>query len=129
MFVQNRLLASLIGAQRDEASRNLMACGRPIILQAGERARMDIAIEWAGKAHPDPENVFGSIADALFFNDKDLDGSFTSAPSSDKKGKVRVSIKVSESSSPLPYPTHARAFARKTRKERHTLEGEEEALR
>jgi len=33
---------------------------------------MAIHIYWRGDAHADPENVFGSIADALFANDKYL---------------------------------------------------------
>lgn len=43
---------------------------------ANRRARMDIKIYWADNAHGDPENIFGSIADALFKNDKNLAGSF-----------------------------------------------------
>jgi len=38
--------------------------------------RMHIHIYWRGDAHADPENVFGSIADALFSNDKYLAGTF-----------------------------------------------------
>lgn len=41
-----------------------------------ERAHMDIFCTWQNDAHPDAENVFGSIADALFHNDKKLSGSF-----------------------------------------------------
>lgn len=33
---------------------------------------MHIHIYWRGDAHGDPENVFGSIADAMFHNDKYL---------------------------------------------------------
>lgn len=53
---------------------------------------MDISILWKDNAHGDAENVFGSIADALFKQDKWLDGSFESRVSDDKVGRVKVSI-------------------------------------
>ena len=53
---------------------------------------MDIQIWWKNEAHADGENVFGSIADALFKNDKKLDGSFENKGSSSKEGSVKVQI-------------------------------------
>ena len=53
---------------------------------------MDLTIRWKHNAHGDPENIFGSIADSLFFQDKDLDGSFESAVSEDGHGLVEVVI-------------------------------------
>lgn len=58
-----------------EAARNYAALGKPLVL-ATRRARMDIVVTWSDGKHGDPENVFGSIADALFHNDKYLAGSF-----------------------------------------------------
>lgn len=52
--------------------------------------RMDIMIHWKNNAHADPENVFGSIADALFKQDKYVKGSFDFVH--DGRGMVEVSI-------------------------------------
>lgn len=40
------------------------------------RMYMKIHIYWKGYHHSDPENVFGSIADSIFQNDKYLAGAF-----------------------------------------------------
>lgn len=56
-------------------------------------ARMDLLITWSDKAHGDPDNIFKGIADSLFSNDKNLDGSFSSAMSAEHKGLVVVVIK------------------------------------
>lgn len=53
---------------------------------------MDIDIEWGSGVHGDAENVFGSIADALFKQDKYLNGSFNGDDALDKVGKVNVFI-------------------------------------
>ena len=74
---------------------NLAKETKPIQLSKAP-ARMDIKIFWKNRAHGDPENVFGSIADALFANDKNLDGSFTSHMSQDAKGRVEVEIRIIE---------------------------------
>ena len=68
--------------------------GKPIELESLEKAHMDIKIWWKNEAHADGENVFGSIADALFKNDKKLDGSFASERSPDNKGCVKVIINI-----------------------------------
>jgi Holliday junction resolvase RusA-like endonuclease len=44
--------------------------------------------------HADPDNVFKGIADALFKNDKFLDGSFVSDYAPDSKGRVEISITI-----------------------------------
>jgi len=67
---------------------------KPIKLNVPGKAVMDIRIFWKDNTHGDPENIFGSIADALFFNDKNLDGSFKSEIAEDKKGKVEVFITI-----------------------------------
>lgn len=57
-------------------------------------AHMDLKIEWANGKHADPESVFGSIADALFENDNNLDGSFVAKMALDGIGKVEISISI-----------------------------------
>lgn len=49
---------------------------KPLTIPPGYKAQMDLKIWWGSGVHGDPENVFGSIADALFKNDKYLAGSF-----------------------------------------------------
>jgi len=53
---------------------------------------MEIYIEWKDNRRGDPENIFGSIADALFDNDKFLAGSFDFNPEPTGAGRVRVRI-------------------------------------
>jgi hypothetical protein len=55
------------------------------------KCRMDIHIYFSSDSHGDPENIFGSIADALFIQDKRLIGSFDF--DHDKQGRVEVTIK------------------------------------
>jgi len=50
---------------------------------------MNIQIFWHGENHGDPDNVFKGIADALFADDKHLDGSFNSQH---QKGDPRVEV-------------------------------------
>lgn len=78
----------------DIANVAILHHGKPIILLNDQKAQMDIRIFWKNGAHGDPENVFGSIADALFFNDKNLDGSFESARAPDGKGRVEAEISI-----------------------------------
>ena len=72
---------------------------KPICLGPGESAFMSIAIRFCGGVHGDPENVFGSIADALFDNDKRLSGAFfdvTDFMRPDEWADVAVKIEVFE---------------------------------
>lgn len=78
-------------ALRKHMERNIVDWAHPIVLGKNQYARMDIAIGWAKENHADPESVFGSIADALFENDKHLSGSFSFVHSADK-GYVDVQI-------------------------------------
>lgn len=64
------------------------------LIKGTPKARMDVKIYWANEKHADPESVFGSIADAIFENDRHLDGSFKAIHSKDKKGRVEVKIKI-----------------------------------
>lgn len=53
---------------------------------------MHLRIFWKNNAHGDPENIFGSIADAIFINDKNLNGSFTGEVCPEGRGRVEVTI-------------------------------------
>ena len=66
---------------------------KPIEIKAG-KVRMDLKIFWKDGTHADAENVFGSIADALFVNDKKLDGSFEGSRAPDGKGRVEAIITI-----------------------------------
>ena len=45
-------------------------------IQGTPNASMKVDICWSNEHHGDAEGIFGSIADALFFNDKELTGCF-----------------------------------------------------
>lgn len=76
-----------------EAKKLSEASAKPINL-GEQKAVMDIKILWASEAHGDPDNIWKGIADALFVNDKNLDGSFESCVADNKKGRVHVRIEV-----------------------------------
>ena len=59
---------------------------------SASKARMDVRIFWMNGIHGDPDNIFKGLADALFKNDKFLDGSFESNYSPDGKGRVEIDI-------------------------------------
>lgn len=71
--------------------RNIGKLGKPFTSSQEIPARMDIVITWKNEAHGDSENVFGSIADALFKQDKYLAGSFDWRPACGA-GSVEVMI-------------------------------------
>lgn len=77
-----------------EAAKNYALLGKPLVL-ATRRARMDIVIVWSDGHHGDPENIFGSIADALFHNDKYLSGSFD-FKDEPGEGQVDILLTISE---------------------------------
>lgn len=82
------------GAEAQALDQNIAKYGKPIVLEDCT-ATMDIQIAWKDGHHGDPENIFGSIADALFHNDKNLYGSFS--PLEGKTGgEVRCIISVSD---------------------------------
>lgn len=70
---------------------------KAIKLAEGEKAFMYCIINWKNKGHADPDNVWKGIADALFFDDKHVDGGFFSRVSKDGKGKVSVHLLIGES--------------------------------
>lgn len=99
---KNYIIKSFIGHlhQRGEeaavelANTTILHQDKPIIVFNNQKPRMDIKIFWKNGKHADAENVFGSIADALFVSDKELDGSFESHKAEDGKGRVEVEITI-----------------------------------
>lgn len=94
--VQTAYLDTLKGNQHAQriAAMNMAKFGKPIVIDDQHKsAKMDIVIAWANEKHGDPENIFGSIADALFVNDEHLVGSFD-AYHDDVAGSVEVKIKL-----------------------------------
>ena len=65
---------------------------QPLTTKISARARMAITIFWVNGVHADPDNIFKGLADALFRQDKFLDGAFESHYASDGKGRVEVEI-------------------------------------
>ena len=95
-YVQNALLKSGLPIDLiDRFNKSLAFKGKPIELEKGQHARMDLLIAWKDGHHGDPENIFGSIADALFVNDKNLWGSFSPLVG-EHGGKVVCIITVSD---------------------------------
>lgn len=83
---KDHVIRSFIDSMTDETEKrnailNVSRYGKPIVIQKTDHAIMVLKITWSNKAHGDPENVFGSIADALFKNDKNLDPWVVSAMS------------------------------------------------
>lgn len=99
-YVQLQFLGAVreqTGPDEWNAGKRRLACGKkPIALPAGATAEMSIHIRWKNGAHADPENVFGSIADALFENDKYLAGSFGFDHSENGIGRTEVHIAISK---------------------------------
>ncbi len=98
-YVQAALQPHLIALAADmpviDAKKILKGGGRylkPITLSGD--LRMDIMIFWADETHADPESIYGSIADAIFVDDKHLKGSFDFSHAEDKKGRVEVKITI-----------------------------------
>ena len=75
------VIATLIDTARETEAwpmilRNIGLTGKPFSTKKERPMRMDLMIHWGSGQHGDPENIFGSIADALFKQDKYLAGSF-----------------------------------------------------
>lgn len=68
--------------------------GKPIVMDKSQRAHMHLHIVWADETHGDPENIFGSVADALFKNDKHLAGSFDFEHSKNKRSRIDITIQI-----------------------------------
>ncbi len=91
-YVQKNLILSNL---EDDAiiriRNNMLRFGKPLDI-GKTKARIDIKIFWKNGSHGDPDNIFKGIADALFLNDRNLDGSFESSIAEDGKPKVEVII-------------------------------------
>ena len=74
------------------AENTLLTELQPFSTSSAEKARMDVRIFWRNGIHGDPDNIFKGIADALFKNDKFLDGSFEARNTLDGRGRVEVDI-------------------------------------
>ena len=74
------------------AGNTLLTDLQPFKTSAASKARMDVRIYWMNGIHGDPDNIFKGVADALFKNDKFLDGSFESHYSPDVKGYLEIDI-------------------------------------
>lgn len=57
-----------------------------------QRGFMSINITWNKENHGDPESIFGSIADALWENDKHLDGMFTAQHGNIPQVKIMLKV-------------------------------------
>lgn len=66
--------------------------GKPIRKSKQFSASMHIHITWASEVHGDPENIFGSIADSLFEDDKHVEGGMTFEHGTTKDASVKVTI-------------------------------------
>lgn len=92
--VERAFLGALSKEELEEANRNIVKYDRAIVIPKGVKAYMSIMCTWKNEAHPDAENVFGAIADALFFNDKKLTGAFDFMEKPGAYGSVEVIIKI-----------------------------------
>ncbi len=91
--VQQAFINSMSQAGRDMMEKDFYP-GKPIRLANGEHALMRLRIKWKDNTHGDPENIFGSVADALFENDKNLDIGTVSVKA--KEGRIGVTIYIFE---------------------------------
>lgn len=91
-FVGSAFIESIISDPylRTHYAKNAVKYGKPIVVAPNAGALMKLKIYWKNEAHADPESVFGSIADALFENDKHLNGEFKYFHSDE--GRVEVEI-------------------------------------
>jgi len=94
--IQPHLVAMALDL-REKDQRKLIKGNRYLkpISDVADKIRMDIMIHWADETHGDPESIFGSIADALFIQDKHLAGDKDFCHAPDKKGFVEVKISFS----------------------------------
>lgn len=97
-FVLVKFLESLDATEDYDTHRiceyNLAKFGKPIVLGKVEHAILCLKFLWANNGHGDPENCLGSIADALFWNDKNVDVHTESFDDPVCKGQTFVSIRI-----------------------------------
>jgi hypothetical protein len=99
-FVVSRLFSALDEAKDFDTynicSANQVRYGKPIALGKDECAILTIGFLWADAKHGDPENCLGSIADAIFWNDKNVDVATSSYFDSKKQGHIKINILIFE---------------------------------
>ena len=92
----------------DEARAFFMAAQREAALDRKpfdtkvHPARMTVVFAWRDERHPDPENAFGAIADALFQDDRHLAGAFEFEHGD--KGGARVLLEIGPGTAKRPLP-------------------------
>ena len=62
------------------------------IRKADHKQKMEIMCYYSDETHPDTDNVFKGIADALFMNDKHVIGSFDYTHEKGGQGRVEVTL-------------------------------------
>lgn len=107
---QPALIATAIDL-REQDQRKLIKGARYLkpIGDVVEHIHMDIMIHWADETHGDAEGIYGSIADALFVQDKHLSGSFPYIHSPSGEGKVDVHIELPITSENVAFYPHRRS--------------------
>ena len=90
------LIAAAIDMPTIDPLKILKSPGRylkPVTMS--EEMSMGLRIYWADETHPDPESVFGSIADSLFVDDKHLNVEYVHTEHCpEKKGRVEVKLTI-----------------------------------
>ncbi len=92
-WLRHVLNSFLSNYSKGKEVRNIYTHGKPLVLGPDEMAQMDITIFWKNKRHGDPDNIFKGIADALFYDDREVYGSIKLGGFSDKP-RVKVNIKI-----------------------------------
>lgn len=94
-YVRTAFLDALEGKNKSIATVAIWHHQKPVILLNNQKAEMDIKTFWKNHAHGDPDNIWKGIADALFQNDKNLDGSFESEVDPENP-RVEVKITINQ---------------------------------
>ncbi len=94
--IQPALIAAAIDL-RERDPKKIMKGGRYLkpIAKNGKMS-MQIFCHFEDETHPDPENVFGAIADAIFVNDKHLASKGWDFACGTPESKVEVTIEIPE---------------------------------
>lgn len=114
---KEHVVAAYIAGLNDKTLEGMAAiylarCNKPIG-DYGEKAYMSVVAHYHNHKHPDTENVFGSIADALFHNDSKLAGTFDfDVGHPEKAGTVDVILSFPFGAKP-PNPSQEKPEARR----------------
>lgn len=95
--VQECFLASLSHEHRKgRFIQDWLIGKKPLHIPPDARVKMEVAINFHGERHGDPEGIFGAIADAIMDQDKHCAGSFDFSHDAQKEEGVMVTIKLYE---------------------------------